>query len=446
MKYIMTFLEKYLMPFSDKITSNKLLNAIKDACILTTPFTVVGSLAGLVSQQATYWFGQWGIPLEGILGSVVHAFSNINTVAMGLIGIVVVLASSYNYATQLRMGKEGDKCVPLVASIVSLIAYIATIPNALQVGDNTITAFQINFFNYEGMFAGMIIGLLSSYMYYRLINSNFTIKLPGQVPPMVLNSFMSIIPFLVIITVFSVVKEVVLLAGFESLQQLITQFIISPLNGIGTGIPAVIIVIIIMQLLWFFGVHGFSIMWGLISVLWMPIFYEHIQLYVETGSFAAIKEIAPNTLCNVYAMIGGSGSTLALVVLLLVLGKKGSAERSIGKVAIIPGLFGINEPVTFGLPIVFNPIMFLPFVFVPVINAIVGYVATAAGWVNHLVVLNSGVEPVFANAWVLGAFTISPVILMVALFALDLVLYYPFVKLQIKQNSETAENVGVTVE
>ena len=245
---------------------------------------------------------------------------------------------------------------------------------------------------------------------------------------------------------FSVVKEVVLLAGFESLQQLITQFIISPLNGIGTGLPAVIIVIIIMQLLWFFGVHGFSIMWGLISVLWMPIFYEHIQLYVETGSFAAIKEIAPNTLCNVYAMIGGSGSTLALVVLLLVLGKKGSAERSIGKVAIIPGLFGINEPVTFGLPIVFNPIMFLPFVFVPVINAIVGYVATAAGWVNHLVVLNSGVEPVFANAWVLGAFTISPVILMVALFALDLVLYYPFVKLQIKQNSETAENVGVTVE
>ena len=267
-----------------------------------------------VYKRQTYWFGQWGIPLEGILGSVVHAFSNINTVAMGLIGIVVVLASSYNYATQLRMGKEGDKCVPLVASIVSLIAYIATIPNALQVGDNTITAFQINFFNYEGMFAGMIIGLLSSYMYYRLINSNFTIKLPGQVPPMVLNSFMSIIPFLVIITVFSVVKEVVLLAGFESLQQLITQFIISPLNGIGTGLPAVIIVIIIMQLLWFFGVHGFSIMWGLISVLWMPIFYEHIQLYVETGSFAAIKEIAPNTLCNVYAMIGGSGSTLEMCI------------------------------------------------------------------------------------------------------------------------------------
>ena len=76
---------------------------------------------------------------------------------------------------------------------------------------------------------------------------------------MVLSSFLSIIPFFVIITVFSVIKEIVVLAGFDSIQQLITQFIITPLNGIGTGLPAVILVIIIMQLLWFFGVHGFQL-------------------------------------------------------------------------------------------------------------------------------------------------------------------------------------------
>ena len=446
MKFIMSLLEKYLMPFSNKITANKLLNAIKDACILTSPFTVVGSLAGLISQQANYWCGEWGISLDGIFGSIVDTFANINTVAMGLTGLVVVLASSYNYATQLKGNKKGDKCVPLVACVVSLIAYIATIPNAIDVGDSTITAFQINFFNYEGMFTGMVIGLASAYLYYHLVNSKYTIKLPGQVPPMVLSSFLSIIPFFVIMVVFSGIKEIVTSCGFASLQELFTQFIITPLNGIGTGLPAVILVIIIMQLLWFFGVHGFSIMWGLISVLWMPIFYEHIQIFVETGSFDKITEVAPNTLCNVYAMIGGSGSALALVVLLLVLGKKGSAERSIGKVAIIPGLFGINEPVTFGLPIVLNPIMFIPFVFVPVVNAIIGYFATSWGLVNHLVVLNSGVEPIFVNAWVLGAFTMSPVVLCIVLFIIDLILYYPFVKLQIKQNSIEAESEGVVLE
>ena len=139
---------------------------------------------------------------------------------------------------------------------------------------------------------------------------------------MVLSSFLSIIPFFVIITVFSVIKEIVVLAGFDSIQQLITQFIITPLNGIGTGLPSSYFSNYNYAIIMVLGVHGFSIMWGLISVLWMPIFYEHIQIFVETGSFDKITQVAPNTLCNVYAMIGGSGSTLALVVLLLVLGKK----------------------------------------------------------------------------------------------------------------------------
>ena len=90
--------------------------------------------------------------------------------------------------------------------------------------------------------------------------------------------------------------------------------------------------------------------------------------------------------------------------------------------------------------------MFIPFVFVPVINAIIGYFATSWGLVNHLVVLNSGVEPIFVNAWVLGAFTLSPVILCIVLFILDLVLYYPFVKLQIKQNTLEVQNEGAAVE
>ena len=90
--------------------------------------------------------------------------------------------------------------------------------------------------------------------------------------------------------------------------------------------------------------------------------------------------------------------------------------------------------------------MFIPFVFVPVVNAIIGYFATSWGLVNHLVVLNSGVEPIFVNAWVLGAFTLSQVILCIVLFILDLVLYYPFVKLQIKQNTLEAQNEGAAVE
>ncbi len=115
---------------------------------------------------------------------------------MGIMDLVVVLASSYFYSNQLRANKTGDKCVPLVACIVSLIAYIATIPNGMMLVKFNITGFQINFFNYEGMFTGMTYWFSFIILYYHLVNSKYTIKLPGQVPPMVLNSFLSLFHFL----------------------------------------------------------------------------------------------------------------------------------------------------------------------------------------------------------------------------------------------------------
>ena len=435
-KKFLDLLERYLSPIADKVAQNLVLQAIKDAFILSMPFTVVGSLTGLVKSQGEYWAGKGNVSLDGILGSILNIFGNVNEVSMGLVGIIIVLASSFYYAQNLQA--DNNKIVPVTTSIIALVTYFATIPSKIIIGQETVSGYTPNFFNYEGMFTGLIIGLLTAYIYGKLVKSKFTIKLPGSVPPGILDSFRSIIPIAVVLLIFSVVKEVVVLAGFASLQEVMAKFIIAPLSGVGTGLPAIIIVMLIMQLLWFFGIHGFSIMWGLISALWMPIFMEHIDIYAKTGSFDAITQIAPNTMTNVYGMIGGSGSTLALVVLLLIMAPKGSAEKEVGKLAIVPGLFGINEPVTFGLPIVLNPIMFIPFVFVPIINCVISYFVLKAGLITPLVVLNSGAEPVGLNVLVLAAFKLGPVILYGLLFLLDMVLYAPFVKLQLKENAKNS--------
>lgn len=141
---------------------------------------------------------------------------------------------------------------------------------------------------------------------------------------------------------------------------------------------------------------------------------------------------------NVYAMIGGSGSTFGLIIAMWIFAKRGEKEREVAKLSIIPGLFGINEPVIFGLPIVLNPIMFIPWVLVPMMNAIIAYVVTKIGWVVPLVVLNSGNEPLFISTWVLGAFRISPVVLTAVLVVLDILVYSPFVI--INQRSERRKN------
>lgn len=436
----LSLLEKYLTPIAAKVASFNLLMAIKDACILSAPFTVVGSLTGLVKSQGEFWCNEWGIPLDGLLGKVLTIFGNVNVVAMGLVGIIIVLAASYYYANYLK--EDSKNVIPLTTAIIALVTYLVIVPDKVTVGTETISAYTPNFLNYEGMFTGLIVGLTTAYLYSKLIKSKFTIRLPETVPPMILNSFRAIIPFFIILTLFSTLRVVIESFGFASMQELIAKFIVAPLSNVGTGLPAVIIVILIMQLLWFFGIHGFSIMWGLISVLWMPIFMEHIDIYLKTGSFETITQVAPNTLSNVYAMIGGSGSTLALSVLLLFMAPKKSAERTVGKVSLIPGCFGINEPITFGLPIVLNPIMFIPFIFVPIMNAVIAYFATSWGLVTPLVVLNSGAEPVFLNVFVLAAFRLSPVILYGILFILDMLVYAPFLKIQLKQNRIEQEKLN----
>ncbi len=434
MNKFMNVLEKFLTPFSQMVASNKLLQSIKDAFILGIPFTVVGSISGLIKSQLEYWLTQWGVSLDGILGSIIHILGNVGTVAMGLMGVVIVLSSSYFYAQRLQ--EEDTRVVPVMTSLLALVAYFATVPWEVIGEKETLSGFALNYFNYEGMFTGLLIGLTTAWLYSKLVKSKFTIKLPDSVPPGVLNSFLALIPITIILIIFSIVKEVVVLCGFTSLQAVITQFIVTPLSNVGTGLPAIIIVILLMQLLWFFGLHGFSIMWGVISSIWLPLFMKQIDTYAQTRSFDSITQVAPNTISNIYAMIGGSGSTLALIVVLLIIAPKKSAEKEIAKMSLVPGIFNINEPIIFGLPIVLNPMMFIPFVFIPVVNAIISYTAVNMHLVNPMVVLNSGQEPVFFNAWVLGAFTLSPVILMLILFVIDMVLYFPFAKMVIKQNQK----------
>ena len=408
MNKFMNVLEKYLTPFSQMVASNQLLQSIKDAFILGIPFTVVGSICGLIKSQLEYWLTQAGVSLDGLLGSIIHVLGNVGTVAMGLMGIVIVLSSSYFYAQRLK--ENNNKVVPLMTSLLALVSYFATIPWELVGESETLSGFALNYFNYEGMFTGLLIGLSTAWLYSKLVKSKFTIKLPDSVPTGVLNSFLALIPISIILIIFSIVKEIVVLCGFTSLQAVIAQFIVTPLSNVGTGLPAIIIVILLMQLLWFFGLHGFSIIWGVISSIWLPLFMQQIDTFAKTQSFDSITQVAPNTISNVYAMLGGSGSTLALIVVLLILAPKKSAEKEIAKMSLVPGIFNINEPIIFGLPIVLNPMMFIPFVFVPVINAIIAYFTVSTHMVNPMVVLNSGQEPIFFNAWVLGAFTLSPVI------------------------------------
>ncbi|MFP3770601.1 PTS transporter subunit EIIC, partial [Enterococcus faecium] len=433
-KFDVQRLQEPLLKVSAWVDKNTILQAIKNAFVRTIPFTVVGSFSNLIKMQIDALIKSQGIE-NTFLINISNLFGYLGNATLGIVAIIVVFSSAYSYAIELQKKEKNERLNPIIATLLALSAYFIMIPNNVNYLDpkaDIVEGFSTSFFSYEGMFTALIVGMLAVFLFARFSRSKFTIKMPGNVPQNVFDSFFSLIPISEVLLVFGVIRIIIQSLGYVSLLQMISDVLIKPLLTVGTGLPAIIIVILLQQILWFLGLHGFNIVWGVVSAFWLPVFLEDVAKFAATQSFDGIS-ISPNTMTNVYAMIGGSGATFGLIIAMLIFTKKGEKEREVAKLSLIPGCFGINEPVIFGLPIVLNPLMFIPWILVPIINAVIAYIVTSIGWVVPLVVLNSGNEPIFLSTWVLGAFHISPVILTFILVILDTLLYAPFVILNQKQ-------------
>lgn len=429
-----------LLKASTWVQNNLILQAIKNAFVRTIPFTVVGSFSNLIKMQLDALIKAKDIQNAWLINTS-NLFGYIGTATLGIVGLIVVLSSAYSYAVELKQQDKNKNLNPIIATLLALSAYFVMVPNNVNYLDSkakVIEGFATSFFSYEGMFTALIVGMIAVALFAAFSRSKFTFKMPDSVPQNVFDSFFALIPIAEVLLIFGVIRIVIQSLGYASLIQMISKILIDPLLVVGTGLPAIIVVILIEQILWFLGLHGFNIVWGVMSAFWLPLFLQNVSKFAETQSFAGIS-ISPNTMTNVYAMIGGSGATFGLIIAMLIFTKKGEKEREIAKLALVPGCFGINEPVIFGLPIVLNPIMFIPWIVVPLLNAIIAYVVTKIGWVVPLVVLNSGNEPIFLSTWILGAFHISPVILTLVLVILDILIYAPFVIINQRNERQLAQ-------
>lgn len=439
MKFDIDKFQGPLLKMSSWVEKNTILQAVKNAFIRTIPFTVVGSFSNLIKMQIDALIKAQKI--DNIwLTNTSNLFGYLGTATLGIVALIVVLSSAYSYANELKRKPANKNLNPILATLLALAAYFIMVPNNINFADpkaKIVEGFATSFFSYEGMFTALIVGMLAVFMYNKFSHSKFTIKMPGNVPQNVFDSFFSLIPISEVLLIFGVVRIAIQSLGFTSLIELISVVIIKPMLSVGTGLPAIIVVILLEQILWFLGLHGFNIVWGVVSAFWLPLFLQDVAKFAKTQSFAGIS-IAPNTMTNVYAMIGGSGATFGLIIAMLIFAKKGEKEREVAKLGLIPGLFGINEPIIFGLPIVLNPIMFIPWILVPITNAVIAYVVTKIGWVVPLVVLNSGNEPIFISTWILGAFHLSPVVLTFVLVVLDVIIYSPFIIINQRNEREQA--------
>ena len=166
-----------------------------------------------------------------------------------------------------------------------------------------------------------------------------------------------------------------------------------------------------------------------------------MELFQSGTSAFHLPNIFTEQFFQWYAQMGGTGATLALVILFMT--SKSQYLKQLGKLSFLPGIFNINEPMIFGAPIVMNPLLAVPFMLVPVVNTIIVYIFTVLNIIPRMMVKPPFTVPAPLGALITTNWNWMACILVFICFFVSLVIYYPFFKLFEKR---TLENEKVQME
>ncbi|EOP62984.1 PTS system, lactose/cellobiose family IIC component [Bacillus cereus VD136] len=337
------------------------------------------------------------------------------TGSFAILALIIAFTTSYNLAKSY--GVDG-----LSAGIISFGALIILTPTTPKEG-----GLNLAWTGAQGLFVAIIVALLVTEAFRFFVQREITFKMPDGVPPAVLRSFAALVPAFVILTVVAGIQLAVKLAG-TSVHEFIFNTIQLPLQGLAGTLPSAIVIVLLVHLLWFFGLHGPNIVGGIIEPLYLPALEKNIKLFQDGASSFDVPNIITKPFFDTFVYLGGSGATLAFLVVVLIVAKS-AQMRGVSRLSIGPGAFNINEPVIFGTPIILNPILFVPFIVTPIVLVITSYTAISLGLVPKTVVMIPWATPPIISGYLVTGGHISGAILQLFNFVIAMVIYYPFVVL-----------------
>ncbi len=427
---MMDNLEKFLMPIANTLSKNKVLSAIRDGFLITVPITIVGSIFLLISN----------FPIEGFLNVMTSIFGSgwdaymdrVTAIAFNCVALLSVMGIAYCYSREKGLENK------IAGAIVALCCFLIITPQSTIVSIQGVTetvrvnGFKFTFLGTSGMFLAMITAIISVEIFAWAVKKKLVIKLPDGVPPAVMDSFASLIPAGIAITVFFVIGILISMTSYEYMHFFVYQILQAPLVGLGKLAAFEVIYQFLSTLFWFFGINGPAVTNTIFAPIHKAVTLEN---YEAAKAGLQMTNIFTAGFSDFFCNFGGGGSTLGLVLMMTFLGKS-NRLKTLGKLSLPAGIFGINEPIIFGLPIVLNPVMAIPFIITPVVNTVLAYLATITG----IMPITSGVQlpwttPIgFSGFLVTG--TIMGSVVQIALLAINMAIYYPFFKLLDKRYLE----------
>ncbi len=401
-----------------RIGAQRHLVAIRDGFVAIMPLIIVGSLAILVNNfppLGALNFVEWmnGIFGEGNWQAVGGSIWN-GTFAV--LGLLIAFSIAYNLAKSYEV--DG-----LSAGLISAAAYIMLVPETPDWG------LSFAWLGAQGLFVAIIIALVLTELFRFLVKSKFTIKMPEGVPDGVARSFTALIPATIILIIVGFFQAMMNVFAEISIFEVIFNVIQEPLQGLGNTLPAAIVVSFLNHLLWFFGLHGTNIIGSVIEPVYLPLIQTNLELFQGGMSAFEVPYIVTKPFLDSFVFMGGSGATIALLIAIFIVirHEKNHPYREVAKLSAPAGLFNINEPVIFGLPIVLNPVMLIPFILVPVTLTITSYIALATGIVPKTVAILPWTTPPILSGYLVTGGSWRGIALQLFNLTLAVLMYIPFI-------------------
>ena len=424
-------LEKFLVPLAEAIGKNKYLVSIRDGFLITTPILIAGSIFLLIGEFPWPALNEW-------MGSIIvdqKTGANLTSLiekpagaTFSIMAIFAVIAIAYSFAKQMKTNK-------IFGSATAVMSWLLLMPYSIdgvtKIGGKelpvSLEGIPLNWVGAKGIFIGIIVSFLAVHIYAFIEKKGWVIKMPPGVPPTVVESFAALIPAMFVMIFFFLINLILGFLGTNAFQ-VVFDILQTPLVHLGGTLGALLIAFLFNGLFWFFGINGGAVVGAVYGPVLATLSLENVEFFKNgVGSPNIVNE----QFYELFVVYGGAGSTLSLIIAMLFFCKS-KRITELGKLALIPGIFGINEPIIFGLPMVLNPVMVLPFLLIPIFNILVGYTSMAM----KLVPITNGVTIPWTTPPVISGFLATDwrgAVLQIILIIIGIFLYMPFIKAMDKQ-------------
>ncbi len=428
-------LEKFLTPVADKLGKNVILIAIRDGFLVSSPLIIVGSIFLLV---ANFPIPNWSQTVAGVFGEGWEQyFTAVSRSSFDMISLFASFGIAYSYAKQKDVNPVSAGAVALASFIILSTTIHANFVNA---DGNSFVGLATESTGSKGLFTAMVVSLIAASIFVSVTKRGWVIKLPDAVPPAVSASFAALIPTAIIFFVFFLVRIGFAVSPYGTAQNFVFVILQTPLGGLGKSFGFEIIYQFLSTLFWFFGVNGPAVTNTVFSPIHTLMTVENLEAF-QAGT--QLPNIFTGPFSDFFCNFGGAGSTLSLVILMLTICKS-ERLKQLGRLSIVPGIFGINEPIIFGLPVVLNPIIVLPFILVPVVNTLISQLATMVGILPYTTgVTLPWATPIGFSGFIATNSIIAP-LFQFGLLALGCLIYLPFVKILDKEYLKEESGSGET--